>query len=71
MMLGAIFTGYVMLHQQAHAKPWNYPPGFVSDFHENIENNDPGVSGQYTQVNSRRGLAQSSQGDTKTEINKE
>ena len=64
MMLGAIIAGCVIIHQQANAKPWNYPPGFVSDFRENIDK----IGGQDRQVQSRSGVAQPSQGNTKTEI---
>ena len=64
MMLGAIFAGCVIIHQQANAKPWNYPPGFVSDFHENIDE----IGGQDRQIQSRSGVPQPSQGNTKSEI---
>ena len=71
MMLGAIFTGFVILHQQVNAKPWNYPPGYVSDFHENINNKVYESGFLNRQVQSRSGVAQLSQGYAKTEIDKE
>ena len=71
MMLGSIFAGCVILHQQVNAKPWNYPPGFVSDFHENINNKVSESGYQNRQVQSRSGVAQLTQGYAKTEIDKE
>ena len=71
MMIGAIFAGYVILHQQVNAKPWNYPSGFVSDFHENINNKVSESGYQNRQVQSRSGVAQLTQGYAKTEIDKE
>ena len=70
MMLGAIIAACVIIHQQANAKPWNYPPGFVSDFRENIDQIAPEYVGQKRQLQSRSGVAQQSQGNTKTEIEK-
>ena len=71
MLVGAIFAGYIILHQQVNAKPWNYPPGFVSDFHENINNMVSETGHRNRQVQSRSGVAQQSQGYAKTEIDKE
>ena len=71
MLLGAIFAGYIILHQQVTAKPWNYPPGFVSDFHENIHNMVSETGHRDRQAQSRSGVAQLSQGYAKTEIDKE
>ena len=70
MMLGAIIAGCVIIHQQANAKPWNYPPGFVSDFRENVDQIAPEYVGQNRQLQSRSGVAQPSQGNIKTEIEK-
>lgn len=54
-MFSAIFAGYIILHQQVNAKPWNHPPGFISDFRENNDYNYIESRHPYGQVQSRSG----------------